>query len=383
MAIRFCRVDLSPDARDFRPVAIEPGVPLLDRSGSNDRIVFRWLGGVAAEPSWEGDAVGFFARDDHGGRLAEVTVHPAAPAELQGPLKGEMDRLRQRLAEAKPETGTERALHTALLKSFQDLVDSPDRTDLDAYFFKYRDGGGNPRLVWCWGYRRTDQEPSPAVVCTSPECALLFIRRAGNPKCPACAKALAVGPKKRRRKRSVLLPILLLLLAAAIVGHWWAHPPGLVATPAFVEGPAGSRVELKIERLGWIPFWKTDVTEQAVGIVLDPSVARYDQMTAAASLTGLGQTVLRIHLGDNRPANVTLVVGPPQVPEKLRIEPAEVELGVGTTAQLRLFGQLKDGSEVDLTDAAEWPPPEQIPADEWKKMIVIDARDAGQFAKGH
>ncbi|MDP1893537.1 MAG: rhodanese-like domain-containing protein [Hydrogenophaga sp.] len=26
---------------------------------------------------------------------------------------------------------------------------------------------------------------------------------------------------------------------------------------------------------------------------------------------------------------------------------------------------------------------EQIPADEGKKMIVIDARDAGQFAKGH
>ncbi|UJW79182.1 rhodanese-like domain-containing protein [Hydrogenophaga sp. SL48] len=26
---------------------------------------------------------------------------------------------------------------------------------------------------------------------------------------------------------------------------------------------------------------------------------------------------------------------------------------------------------------------EQIPAEEWKKMLVIDARDAGQFAKGH
>ena len=26
---------------------------------------------------------------------------------------------------------------------------------------------------------------------------------------------------------------------------------------------------------------------------------------------------------------------------------------------------------------------EQIPADEWKKMFVIDARDASQFAKGH
>jgi len=26
---------------------------------------------------------------------------------------------------------------------------------------------------------------------------------------------------------------------------------------------------------------------------------------------------------------------------------------------------------------------EQIPRDEWPKMLVIDARDAGQFAKGH
>ncbi|MBS3997218.1 MAG: rhodanese-like domain-containing protein [Hydrogenophaga sp.] len=26
---------------------------------------------------------------------------------------------------------------------------------------------------------------------------------------------------------------------------------------------------------------------------------------------------------------------------------------------------------------------EQIPADEWNKMLVIDARDAGQFARGH
>lgn len=27
--------------------------------------------------------------------------------------------------------------------------------------------------------------------------------------------------------------------------------------------------------------------------------------------------------------------------------------------------------------------PEQIPEDEWKNFLVIDARDAGQFAKGH
>ncbi len=361
MATCFCRIDLSPQARDFRPVAIEPGVPLLDRSGANDRIVFRWLGGMAGEPVWEGEAFSFFARDDHGGRLSEVSVQPATKEELDRPLKNELDRLRQRLAEAKPETGTERALHTALLKSFQELVDSPDRTDLDAFFFKYRDGGGTLRLVWGWGYRRVDQEPAPAVVCTTPECRSLYVRRSGSPKCPACAKALAVGPRKRRRKRRVLLPLLLFLLAAALIAHWWTNPPGLVATPGFVEAPTGSRVELKIERVGLIPFWKTDVTQQAVGVVLDPAVARYDQMDAAADLIGQGQTVLRIHLGDDRPANVTLVVGPPQMPERLRIEPSEVELGVGTTARLRLFGQLPNGSEVELTSAAEWPP--QLPDD--------------------
>ena len=361
MATCFCRVDLSPQARDFRPVAIEPGVPLLDRSGSNDRIVFRWLGGMAAEPVWEGETFRFFARDDHEGRLAEVTVQPATATELQGPLKDELDRLRQRLAEAKPETSTERALHTTLLRSFQELVDTPDRTDLDAFFFKYRDGGDNLRLVWCWGYRRLDQEPAPAVVCTTPECKLLYVRRAGSPKCPACEKALVVGSRRRRRKSRVLLPLLLLLLAAALLAHWWTNPPGLVAAPGYIEGPTGSRVELKIEQRGFIPFWTTDVTHQAVGVVLDPAVASYDQMGAAADLIGQGETVLRIHLGDARPANVTLVVGPPQVPQRLRIEPAEVELGVGTTARLRLFGQMEDGSEVELTRAAEWPP--QLPDD--------------------
>ncbi len=360
MTTRFCCIDLSRQARDFRAVAIEPGVPLLDRSGSNDRIVFRWLGGMAAEPVWEGEVVSFCARDDDGGRLTEVNVQPATAADLQGPLKAELDRLRQRLADAKPETGTERALHTSLLKSLQELVDAPGRTDLDSFFFKYRDGADNLRLVWCWGYRRIDQEPSPAVICTTPECKLLYVRRAGSPKCPACEKGLVTGPRKRRRKRHVLLP-LLLLLAVALLAHWWMNPPGLVATPSYIEGPTGSRVDLRIERVGIIPFWKTDVTEQAAGIVLDPAVAQYDQMSAAADLIGQGQTVLRFHLGDSRPANVTLVVGPAQVPQKLRIEPAEVELAVGTTAQLRLFGQLEDGSEVELTNAAEWPP--QAPDD--------------------
>ena len=40
MATRFVRVDLSETARDYRPIAVEPGVAMLDRSGANSRIIF-------------------------------------------------------------------------------------------------------------------------------------------------------------------------------------------------------------------------------------------------------------------------------------------------------------------------------------------------------
>ena len=78
MATRFVRVDLSEEARDYRPIAVEPGVPMLDRSGANSRIIFRWLGGLAAEPVWDDDLVGFYVRDDQGGRLEEVNCQPAS-----------------------------------------------------------------------------------------------------------------------------------------------------------------------------------------------------------------------------------------------------------------------------------------------------------------
>ncbi len=83
MATRFVRIDLSEDARDYRPIAVEPGVPMLDRSGGNNRIVFRWLGGLAGEPVWEGDSVSFFARDDEGGRLEDVVCQPASDQDLR------------------------------------------------------------------------------------------------------------------------------------------------------------------------------------------------------------------------------------------------------------------------------------------------------------
>src|SRR5271166_3837882 len=104
MATRFVRVDLSETARDYRPIAVEPGVPMLDRSGANARIMFRWLGGMVAEPVWDGDAVGFYVRDDQGGRLEDVICQPASSQDIATLLKDDMAKLRQRLEASKAET---------------------------------------------------------------------------------------------------------------------------------------------------------------------------------------------------------------------------------------------------------------------------------------
>lgn len=294
MATRFVRVDLSEEARDYRPIAVEPGVPMLDRSGANARILFRWLGGMAAEPEWDDDLVGFYVRDDQGGRLEDVYCQPASCQDLNGALRDDLAKLRQRLEQSRGETNTERTLRKVLMRSFQDVVDNPARNDHDSYFFKYKDVLGNWRLVWCWGYERLDQESATAVVCTDPNCNLLFVRRPGkSPRCPACAGAIVPKKKKSKRKYAALLLLLLLLLAG--LGWWLMQPPKLVAAPDELAGPVGSQREYRITAKGL--FRNRDVTHDA-GIdvsVSDSRVARVDPAGSLIHLTAAGTTEIEFH----------------------------------------------------------------------------------------
>ena len=355
MATRFVRVDLSETARDYRPIAVEPGVPMLDRSGANARIIYRWLGGMIAEPVWEDDAVGFYVRDDKGGRLEDVICQPASAQDLQGLLREDLVKLRERLDKSRGETPTERTLRKILLRSFGELVDNPARTDLDSYFFRYRDVLGNWRLIWCWGYERLDHEPAPSVVCTDPECNLLFVRRPGkSPRCPSCAGLLQARPKRKTNWKIAALALLLLLLLLGGVGWLLWRPAALVATPAQFAGPVGTRIDCRVMEMSL--FKKRDVTHDAVGITFDPRVARFNQATGSIRLTGVGQTKIEFHYGD-RKAEVVVSATASTNPDKLVIVPSTVDLAVGTTARLKVFGEYQDGTpRVDLTEATEWVP---------------------------
>ena len=357
MAERFVRVDLSDSARDFRPIAVEPGVPLLDRSNANSKILFKWLGGLAADAEWDEESVSFFVRDDDGGRLEEAVCQPASDEDLKGPLKEGIESLAERIAKAKPETSTERAVHKIVSQTFANFTEDENRTDRDNYFFKYRDVLGRWRLVWCWGYQRVDVEPAATLICTDPDCGLLFVRRPGQKaRCPSCEAALPTGPRKKKRRPSrkrALFVALLLFLLGCLVMYWLLNRNRLVATPKEWTGRVGSRVEFTVKK-GWL-FGRKDVSREAVAVVADPRVIRFDDFGSTATARSPGKTLVHFYLAD-RSTTATVTVAAAENPNKIAIEPELVELGVGTTAHLKLIGEYDDGTTADLTDAAEWDP---------------------------
>ena len=175
MATRFVRVDLSA-ARDYRPIAIEPGMALLDPANTHSKILLRWW--AAWPPSRSGN------------RRRSVSTSATTPAadwrnrlpagDARGPRRAVEGRSGR--AQGLPGEGQGRdARRTGAVGTPPPIaratLDETNRTDLDSYFFRYRDATARSRLVWCWGFQRSDGEPAPAVVCTDPDCNLLFVRR--------------------------------------------------------------------------------------------------------------------------------------------------------------------------------------------------------------
>lgn len=350
MARRFVRVDLSRNARDFRPIAVEPGLPLLDRVGANPRLLTRWLGRLAAEPEWDDESVNFFVRDDHGGRMEDIACQPATRSDLEGLLADELRQLRERIDRVRPDTSTERTIHGLLRRTLQELIDDPTRSDLDSYFFRYRDVQDHWRLVWCWGFQRSDEEAAPAVMCQDENCKSLYVRRpGGSTKCPRCEAGLT--PRQPRDWRKPALAGLLLLLLLGVGGYWAVTWRRLVVTPWTWTGPSGARVDFRVLEKGL--FQQKDVTGYVAAVTSDSRIVRLDRTGTGAVAAVPGEASVQFLWG-RLSTTVKLKVEPAKAPKKIVVEPSAVELGVGTTARLRLIGELEDGTRADLTDVALW-----------------------------
>ncbi|NQT36201.1 MAG: hypothetical protein HQ581_01850, partial [Planctomycetes bacterium] len=350
MATRFARVDLSDISRDFRPIAVEPGVALLDKSHANATILFRWLGRFLAEPDWDEDSVNFFVRDEKGGRLEDVACQPATPESLKGPMKEELEALTERIEKIKPETPTERKIFRVLLDNFMAVTGNPDRTDSDSYFFRYKDVEGVWRLSWCWGYERIDQQPAPAVVCNHAECNLLFVKRPGwSQKCPCCEKTVTIGPSKKRmvlaaqRRRRLLTALLLLLLIFCLI--WFFYPKKLIATPKEWSGTVGERIAFRIERKGL--FTSTDVTDEVDVELQDSEILGFDEEDRVIVAKAPGTTYVNFRLGKLVSEDVDCTVE-----GTLIVSPKELDMVTGEITDLSIESPSSEPIRITSSDPA-------------------------------
>lgn len=366
MATQFLKVDLAPGARDFEQAALEPGIPLLDRTGAHYRTLKKWLGRLIAEPEWRGTEVLFYVSDEQGARPHDIRCEAASVSDRTGVrgLKEDMEAIKRKLQEAKPDA-KEAKLHQALVQHFNAALNPANPKQSEYHFFRYQDHGAW-RLVWCWGYQRKDVVPAAATICTNPACRQLFLRRQeGSRDCPACAST-AVAPIRPKRRMWPVVATLLLALAAGGLGYIardLIFPPdrpgptagdnSLAVSPAEWTGPSGSQLSYKIVRNA--DGKEDDVTAQAVAISENPKIARVERGSARVRARSSGTTSVVFYLGDKE-TKATVTVKPPQNPASIKLDPAEVALGIGSTARLSVQGDMGGGQWVDLSDAAEWQP---------------------------
>ena len=216
---RLPHVRLGDGATDFRLVALQEGAPLLDRGLSYWPLVLKWLGRFAGDPEWVQQSVRFHVRGEQGQRISSgIVCESLQPGDLRGRLKREWKELQRKLNEVQATSKTEQVVLKGLSDSMAACTTDPLREDVGCRLFQYRDSSGKRRLLWCWGYDRTDKKDCPAALCVKTGCTHVFLRRGASVgSCPHCQTAL---PVKRNPFKWVAAAVLM-LLAAGGGGYWY------------------------------------------------------------------------------------------------------------------------------------------------------------------
>lgn len=250
MANAFIRIDLPDRSPDFQRMALEPGVPLLDRGQTTARLLRVWLGRFVGEPEWiDNQTVQFYLIDDQGRRITPRDLRLVSSEDLKGPLRGELQSLKQKLAQAQPRGRTEQAVFKILGDRLAALEQLPEHAFSDGVLFQYRDSSGARKLVWCWGYQRSESKIVQPVICVKPDCARVYLlRNPGEPKCSKCQTPMPVYRFPWRRVG--LIAACLLLIAAAGGWRYWSTLPrstisGQIVWSGFNVPVAGAEVRVE------------------------------------------------------------------------------------------------------------------------------------------
>src|SRR5258708_6162374 len=148
MSSPFVRVELSNASRDFEPMTLGMGLPLLDERNARYQMLRKWLGTQVAEPERTANQVGFYLRSPAGVRLERVECYPVTEDDLRGALKKEFEGLQAKIARAKASTPDEEKVLRVARDEIESFNNDANRRLRCCYLFKYRDHNREWRLVW-------------------------------------------------------------------------------------------------------------------------------------------------------------------------------------------------------------------------------------------
>ncbi len=204
------RVPLSGQT-DFHPLALAPGLPMLDARKLTYQVLLGWFGDLLAEPMLDDDGVTFHLQK--GGQRQKIVQRSLATEEdLSGTLAGDYERLRKALFDVRPVSPSERLIFNRL---------QPPIGNFDGYLYKVQTRERSERLVWCWGFQRRTSDGS-ATLCSNEDCARLYVKQDSVDACPGCGAELAPAQSVRSRSRfPVSAAAAAVTLVALTGGTYW------------------------------------------------------------------------------------------------------------------------------------------------------------------
>ncbi len=217
------RVNLSSDAKLFRPSALQPGLLLAERNGVHAGILHKWVGGRIAYPTWTGSILEFRVQNEAKELYTPVDFQPISRADCRGRFRPQFAELQNALDTAPAKSGTEHALRIKMSRLLKTLTSTPQTTAEAGVFFKARQPDGSWHLVWCFGYERQSSSPSTPGICANSDCRSLGLLESQRQNCPACGKMM-----KRRGSSSLgskSLALLLLMVGIAAGAFWYWQQP--------------------------------------------------------------------------------------------------------------------------------------------------------------
>jgi hypothetical protein len=213
MSETLVRIPISGQA-GFHPLALAPGLPMLDAKKLTYQVLLGWFGDVLADPQLDEDGVTFHVQKD-GKRIPFVDRQLATAKDLEGPLSAEFERLKKALFDVRPVSPSERLIFNRL---------QPPIGNHSGYLYRVTTEDGADRLIWCWGFQRRSSEGT-ARICPNIDCSLLLVEDPESLQdCPRCDSSLAVQSVNRRRTRFPLGAFAAALVLTSLAGgtYWYA-----------------------------------------------------------------------------------------------------------------------------------------------------------------